>query len=282
MKVQLKKYLIRLVGARLNLLYRVAPHKAAKECFKILATPRGGQIKAEQRTFLYTAQKEKISVGGRQIQTYFWPGGAENVLLVHGWESNAGRWKELVQKLQSENYGVIALDAPAHGDSDGKRFSEPLYGKAIMYLAKKYKPAYAVGHSLGGSTLLLQHHQEKIPYIEKMVLLAPASEMKNIADLLQQRLGLNTRLLAEVEGIFKAEFGYDFYGFSLRKFTKDFELPSLFIHDKDDRTVSYKETMAIMEEWENATLLLTKGLGHTLKSTALNEAIANFLKTGIV
>lgn len=247
-----------------------------------MATPRAGRILDYQRPFLYTAQKEKISVKGRQIQTYFWPGGRQNVLLVHGWESNTSRWKSLVEKLLSEGFGAIALDAPAHGDSSGKRFNQFVYGEAIMKLAEKYKPAYAVGHSLGGSTLLIQHHQERIPYIQKMVLLAPASEMKSIANFLQEKMGLSSELLVDVEKLFQAEFGYDFHGFSLKKFTRDFELPSLFIHDKDDQTVSYKETMAIMDEWENATLLLTKGLGHTLKSDDLNNSIIKFLKTGIV
>lgn len=49
----------------------------------------------------------------------------KKILLVHGWEGQAGNYSELIEKLLVENYTVYSFDGPGHGNSSG--------GKNIMY-----------------------------------------------------------------------------------------------------------------------------------------------------
>lgn len=278
LKKELKKYLAKLEGKRLALLHKYAPEKAAERCLKLFITPRRGEIKKQQEPFLQTAKKEVVTSGGLQIQTYLWPKGGEKVLLVHGWESNTARWKDLIIRLQAENYSVISIDAPAHGSSGGRRFSVPLYGEAIRDIVEKFNPQSAIGHSIGGTTLLYQHYRQSFPYIERMVLLAPASEMIGLMKDFQKTLGLKHDLMRTFEKRFKKEFGYNFAEFSMLELTKSFEITALWIHDKNDKIVNYQETLPVVEQWNNAELLLTEGLGHGLKSEFVYEAVLKFLK----
>lgn len=274
----LKKYLTLFVGKRLNLLYKYNPEKAAKKSFKLFMTPRKGGVRPDQKAFLDEAKAEEIEVDGLKIQSYFWPGGKKKVLLMHGWESNAARWRQLIAQLQTEHYTIISLDAPAHGNSEGKRSDVPLYGKAIEKLADEHKFQFAIGHSLGGLTLLYQLYKKPINSLEKIILLAPAVEMINLIYGFKNKLKLKPGLIEVMEELFEKEYGFNFSEFSMLKLMEDFSIPALFIHDKEDKIVRYKESVSLVEQWSNAELLLTKGLNHSLRGEKVNTMILNFLK----
>lgn len=164
-----KTYLYKIVGFRVNALFKYSPKKAVEKSFKLFSTPRKGKVKPDQKSFLDKARNGKITVQNLEIQTYAWPNTGKTVLLIHGWESNTARWRDLVSALQKENYTVLSLDAPAHGNSEGGMFNVFLYAEAISKLIEKYKPEFAVGHSVGASTLIFQHYNYPSRTLEKMV-----------------------------------------------------------------------------------------------------------------
>ena len=114
----------------------------------------------------------------------------EPILLVHGWESNTHRWKYLIEKLHLKNFNIIAFDAPAHGFSSGKLFNIPLYAECLQKIIELYRPNHIIAHSVGGMTSIF--HQYKYPNleIEKLIVLAPPSEMSIIMRGYQKTLNL--------------------------------------------------------------------------------------------
>jgi len=282
LRKRLKKYLTKLAGRRLNLWYEISPEKAIKKSIDYFLSPRQGKINGEIPLFLTTAnQTEKINIEDKNLQTYIWKRGNKKVLLAHGWESNSSRWEKLIEKLLEENFTVISIDAPAHGKSEGEYSNVPLYGKAIDFLVRKYEINYAIGHSLGGFTLLFQQYQKEIPYLEKMILLAPATEMKNILNGFQQTLGLKNTLMQGMENYFEEKFKYSLSDFSILKLVKENPIPTLFIHDKEDRIVNYQESKNIVNQWKNSELVLTQGLRHGLKGEYVIKIIIEYLKREI-
>lgn len=279
MRKRLKKYLTKLAGRRLNLWYEISPEKAIKKSIDYFLSPRQGKINGEIPLFLTTAnQTEKINIEDKNLQTYIWKRGNKKVLLAHGWESNSSRWEKLIEKLLEENFTVISIDAPAHGKSEGEYSNVPLYGKAIAYLEKKYQINYAIGHSLGGFTLLFQQYQQKFSHLEKMILLAPATEMKNILRNFQHGLGLKSAFMKDFGVYFEEKFNYNLADFSILNAQQEIPVPALFIHDKEDKIVSYKESENIVKHWENAELVLTNGLKHGLRGAYVITIITEYLK----
>ncbi len=279
MRKRLKTYLIKLAGYRLNLLYEISPKRALHKSLDYFLTPQRGKINTEKNSFLDSAhQTEKIKIEDKNLQTYIWKAGEKKVLLAHGWESNSIRWEALGERLLSENYTVISVDAPAHGKSEGKYSNVPLYGKAIAYLERKYQINYAVGHSLGGFTLLFQQYQQEFSHLEKMILLAPATEMKNILRNFQHTLGLKETLMKDFGLYFEEKFNYNLADFSILKAQQKNPIPALFIHDKEDKIVSYKESENIVKHWKNAELVLTNGLKHGLRGAYVITIIMEYLK----
>jgi pimeloyl-ACP methyl ester carboxylesterase len=51
--------------------------------------------------------------------------------LVHGWESNASRWENLLPYLKKSG-STIAIDGPAHGLSSGKEFTQNMQNSFIL------------------------------------------------------------------------------------------------------------------------------------------------------
>lgn len=277
LKKKLKPYIIKLIGKRLNLLYDLSPKKAVDKSFKLFLTPTKGRVREEQRAFLNTADKKFVNIKGQRLQTYRWGSGINKVLLVHGWESNTSRWESLVTRLLKNDFSVISIDAPAHGDSDGKYSNVPLYAEAIAHIIRDDQVKFAVGHSLGGFTLLYAGYQNKLRGLEKLVLLAPATEMKNIVQTFQRTLRLKHELVKGFENEFKSNFGYKLSEFSIQKLMPNFSIPTLFVHDKEDLIVSYKESEQVACQWQQAELLLTHGLKHSLKSEKVDGWVIDFM-----
>ena len=144
----LKKALPKVIGSSINVLAIFAPKIAAKQAFKVFSKPRRGKIGPHHEEFLNPNLEPKISVEEHQIQPYKWSGTGKTILLVHGWESHSHRWKEMIIRLQQENYNIIAFDAPAHGYSSGKYFYVPLYHQALNKMLETYHPDYLIGHSM--------------------------------------------------------------------------------------------------------------------------------------
>ena len=94
-------------------------------------------------------------------ETYNWDGEKETVLLLHGWESNSFRWRNLIGHLKREGYRVLAFDAPAHGHSSGSLFNVIRYTECTQTIVSRYNPDYIIGHSVGGMTAV--YHQYRFP-----------------------------------------------------------------------------------------------------------------------
>lgn len=268
-----------MVGKSLNLLFKFAPEKAVEKSLDIFLSPRRGKITENAEDFLKEADKrELIEIEGSRIQTYFWGTGPKKVLLVHGWESNTYRWKTLIELLQKEDFTIISLDAPAHGNSDGKHSNVPLYTQAVEFLIETHNIQYAVGHSLGGFTLLFHQSLAENTALERMVLLAPAVEMQSILRSFQRTLNLKPSLMKKFEESFEEKYQYKLSEFSFFDRMGESPVSTLFIHDREDRIIPYKETENLVNQMNKANLIATNGLKHGLRSEKIDRSIVEYLK----
>lgn len=165
MKKKIEKALPKIVGKAINTISYVSKEFAANKAMSLFATPRKGKINAAQSKFLQSAETLELEYNGLKIMTYQWAGNGKTVLLVHGWESNSARWKNLMTKLQKHDCNIIALDAPAHGNSGSKQFNALLYAEFINVVSKKFNPEIIIGHSVGGmASVFFQKKTSIVPF----------------------------------------------------------------------------------------------------------------------
>ena len=149
--------IIKLIGSTLNGISYISPKYASKLAINLFSKPRKGKITEEQLPLLESAFIEEHTYNDLSIMTYRWIGKGKTILLVHGWESNSARWEFLIKEFKIKGYTIVALDAPAHGNSGGKFFNAVLYAEFINVVANKFQPEIIIGHSVGGMALSLIH-----------------------------------------------------------------------------------------------------------------------------
>jgi len=278
MKKTARSLYIKSIGLSLNLLSLAFPKKATSLAYGLFSEPRSGKlIPTQLPKILQEAQPEQITHGDSFFQTYTWKGNDTVILLVHGWESNAARWENLLPFLKKSGSTIVAMDAPAHGLSSGKEFSIPQYAEFIHIAVEKFKPNYLIGHSIGGQTCLYYQSLYQNDAIEKMVILGSPSDFNIILSNFVSLLQLNTTIAQNIENHYLNHFQLDIHEFSSRLFAETINTKGFIAHDTEDIVVKIGEAKKIASTWKNAVLLETKGLGHSMHDAHLYQKVSQFL-----
>lgn len=266
-------------GVYFNILALFSKKLAGEKAITLFSSPRKGNVLPIQASFLKEAEDIMIEVGGKQIQTYSWAGTKEPVLLLHGWESNSFRWRNLIRFLREANFAIVAFDAPAHGNSSGGIFNVPLYAECTQHIVKHFNPSYIIGHSVGGMTAV--YHQYIYPHnsIQKIVTIGAPSEFYELMEHYQKLVGFNKRVLASIDDYVQKHFGYGIQDFSSSKFAQKIQIEGLLVHDIEDPITPYHNSEKVHANWKNSKLISTRGLGHSMHQDKVNNQIIDFLKS---
>jgi abhydrolase domain-containing protein 6 len=104
---------------------------------------------------LASVEKKQVVVGDFTVP-YLEGGKGETVFLIHGFQSNKDIWIRLAAQLTA-HYHVIAIDLPAHGDSNilmEQSYTIPEQAQrvvAVMDALHLMEPVHLMGHSMGGA-----------------------------------------------------------------------------------------------------------------------------------
>ena len=250
----------------------VAPPLSVRLAARLWCTvPTGSGRRRDDRPIpgLFVDPSEVGSValpGGRRVVTETWGEGLP-IYLVHGWGGWRGQLGAFVEPLLSRGYRVVAFDAPSHGES-GPGLLGPGHStlaemaEALRAVVETHgKPAGIVGHSLGCAAVAVAVQDgldsPKLGFVAPTV--EPISHTRDMARALgfseRTRVGLLRRLEAMV--------GRPMADFDLLAMPDRAALPpTLVVHDRDDREISYDEAERLVASWPQADLVSTEGLGH--------------------
>ncbi|SDB67035.1 Serine aminopeptidase, S33 [Flavobacteriaceae bacterium MAR_2010_188] len=269
---------IKLVGNLFNVISFVSVGFAAERAIHLFTRPRKKRLNEEQRDFLNTAFKEELMLDKIHIMTYRWLGQKDTILLLHGWESNASRWKKIIQNLNKKGHGVIAIDAPGHGYSGSKTFNAVLYADCINVVVKRFKPTILIAHSVGGMAAGIFINKYQVTSINKLVLLGAPSEFKDVFKRYTDMMGYNKRILKKTRTLIMERFGREPEEFSTSKYLQSVDSKGLIIHDEDDDVIPYNDALTIKDSYKNSLLITTKGLGHSLTDDSVSQHIYEFIE----
>ncbi|RDI58246.1 alpha/beta fold hydrolase [Flavobacterium glaciei] len=266
------------IGLYINLLSFIYPKKASQLAYSFFSEPREGKLSKDKLPeTLQEAQSEMFQLNQDFFHTYTWKGNDTVILLVHGWESNASRWENLLPYLKKSGSTIIAIDGPAHGLSSGKEFNIPQYAEFIHIAVQKFKPQYLIGHSIGGKTCLYYQSVYQSDAVKKMVILGAPSDFKIILNNYIALLSLNSKISKSLETHYLTNFKLSLEQFSGKIFASKLNTKGFIAHDIDDTVVLFEEGKKIAEAWKNVTFIETKGLGHSMHDDELYKKVSHFL-----
>lgn len=205
---------------------------------------------------LEEAHRSSVDVDGTRVATYAW-GEGPTVLLVHGWNSHVGYMTGFVPPLLGRGFRVVALDAPAHGRSQGERTDIFEIRNALLAVADRLCPiGGVVAHSLGSLASL--HAAVHGLEAAARVLISPGVRLESLVRAFVSQVGLRSSTADELQRRVARFVGEDFYG----DLWKGDDAPTLVIHDRNDREIPHEEGRQVAARLPGARLSTTEGLGH--------------------
>ena len=261
----------------MGLLGRAAPGLAARAAAELLTRPGGRNPPQPWELEPPAVEPRAMALrGGLRSLAYGESGPV--VLAQHGWRGRPTQFGRVAAALVASGYRLIALDAPGHGRSPGRRATPRLLADSILAAASNFPEVHAVvGHSLGGAGAAIS--LELGLAASRLVLIASPSRPSRFIVEYAERLGLPGRARCALEQWFDAHAGRpaaELDPLSLR-FAGDVEV--LVIHDRGDDVIPVGESQLLEPAWPGARFLYTSGLGHRdlLADSTVVAAIAEFI-----
>lgn len=247
----------------IKILSFLLPKLVVSMAYKQLTNPQIKKLRSHEMLVLDKATKETLPFKGFDIQLYTWQGGENKVLLVHGWEGQAGNFADLIEKLIQKNYTIYAFDAPSHGFSSKGKTSLFEFIDLVDLLIKKYQVTKLVSHSFGGvaTTYALSVSQEVL--IEKYLLFTVPDKFSERIDDVTDAVGITERVKRKLVQKFEDETNMSVNAMNVSDFVKNVNVRhALIIQDVKDRIIPIARAKNVQRNWKNSALLEIQGTGH--------------------
>lgn len=248
--------------------------------FKPAPTP---VLKREQALMNAADTRHELRWNQQRVIVYSW-GSGPLLVLIHGWGARASRLCHFVPTLTALGYRVLAVDAPAHGQSSGKRTSLLDLKDMLIQLQQNYGPVEGmIAHSFGALALVhsLAHGLE----MNKAVLISMPSRFADLVERYAHSLKLNPAVHAALKkrlhrkfALYGADFDEVARHFSPVYYASTIKARTLILHDQEDKQVPFVESAELAAAWPQATFIASNGLGHQriLTDAGSANAIATF------
>ena len=274
----MRSLILALVKIYLRILGYLAPKVAGRQGFALFCTPRfRALVPPAGQTVLDRAESLDLRVEEERVVGYRWRRAEQEaaplVILVHGWESRAGRLTQWVDPLLAAGFQVAAFDAPAHGSSEGKRSNPLKFAKALIALAEEAGPVTGlVGHSVGGLSsilalgggALLHRPNLAAPPLKarRLVVVAGAESGVDATAMFCRVLGLNTAFHQRMLDAVEETVGIPMSALDSHRLFPNQPLPTLWFHDPEDNEVPFQGAEKMAQASSQVTLEEAPGLGH--------------------
>jgi len=265
----------------------------------------------------------QIKLSNRQVLRGIINSPGENIragiILVHGIGEHIQRYAHWIKRLNEKGFGVVGVDLPGHGKSDGKRGvlnSYSLTDEMLDFLIAEFSktfpgiPVFVYGHSLGGG-IVLQYLLKKKPNIRGAIVTSPwlklafepskaklmlAGIMKGIYPSLVQPSGLIVKYISHdqkvIDNYLSDPLNHDkisvglFHsavsaaGYSLSN-AGELKVPLLLMHGSDDMLTSPEGSRVFASKASLAELKIWDGGFHELHNETFNEDVFSYLANWI-
>jgi pimeloyl-ACP methyl ester carboxylesterase len=235
------------------------PATTVEAAFELFSRPRRHQRTDAELALLARAERSLVPHGAEELALWSW-GTGPIVLMVHGWEGRGSQFHAFVPRLLKRGLRVVAMDAPAHGDSSGTATSIPDMAAAVLTVAGAIgEIAALIGHS-GGSAASVYAFTRGLTVTASAHLAGPCSLERGV-ERFCSAAGLTNADRVAFRGRVEDFIGMRLCDTDLAKLS----LPghsALLLHDRTDREVPFIEAELLAAAWQTATLTPIEGVGH--------------------
>lgn len=264
----------------IHLLAQIFPNWFINRAYDALTTPRNFPLKPHEEELLNQGKKDLLPFQGFDIQTYQWGNGKKHILLVHGWEGNAGNFAKLIPVLIENGFTVHAFDGPSHGNSSKGNTSLYEFIQLTKHLLEKQKMHHVISHSFGSVATLISLGRSPEIEIEKYVGITVPNKFRERLEEVIRFLGLPNRVLEGLIKRIEANGNIVVDDVNVADYAPKSSIQkALLLHDIKDRVLPIEKTEQVAKAWPIAKLTRIENTGHfrILKSEEVAQRIVDFL-----
>jgi len=257
---------LKLIRLYFSIVSPLAPTLAIRSAHRLFHYPINSKRKNKNEVALPSVQKFDIPLyNNLTLQGYRWGKTSHpKVLLVHGWSTTSRSMSHFTDILLKNNYQVISYDALRHGNSKGHFSDLAGWADFVQAVIRHIDQVECiVAHSFGGVAVTVA---SKLGLdTKKLVLVAPIHDISSVADNFAEHLYIPLNIVKEMRTFTWEQNKVHFsqYGTNWHDIVNsDFHVPTLLIHDTDDREIGIEHSKQICKMWPWAKLVKTEGLGH--------------------
>lgn len=248
---------------------------------RIFSAPMKIDIPERELMMRNSSKKERLMLPEckKEIQVYIYGYSKKKVLLVHGWAGRGTQLFQIADKVLENRMMVISFDAPAHGLSTGKRTNMQEFLEAIREIDKKYGPFdAAIGHSYGGMSLI--NAVADGLQVNTLTTIGADNSIRKIFSYLVGKMELNEEIAKRLGNAFEKKYQIKLDSLTSEHKAVHVHIPTLVIHDSEDRFVDVSSAVDIRQSLKKGELLITHGLGHhrIFKDQYIIQRIINFIQ----
>ncbi|MBL7544230.1 MAG: alpha/beta hydrolase [Bdellovibrionaceae bacterium] len=254
------------------------PRQVACWAKNLFLTPERIARPTSEHDYFVTSKKHKFKNG---IAGFEWGQPTHPlVILLHGWSGRGTQLGAFAAPLVNKGFRVVAVDGPAHGDSEGTHTHVGQFAQFLIDLQMQLGPYKGIiAHSFGaGCSILSAARGLKV---EKIVIVAGPSRYEKVVDYFLSTLKLSSRCRQIFKDDLKKLVNLPISDMNVGIIGKTLSIPTLILHDKDDKEVPVAAAEEIKNHWPQAQLIITSGLGHRriLKDPTVTETAAKFISS---
>lgn len=242
------------------------PVKAGEKAFRLFQRTRKLPFKKAELEFYQQARKFEVVHPTENVHAYELgdPVG-KLVILVHGWDSNAGSMSAIANTLAREGHRVVALDLPAHGHStlthtNLRECREALC--ALIYHLRPSAPFSVISHSFGSAVAAMALSGTRYT-VDNFIMLTSPNRLIDVFDEFKNQIALGEQAYQEVlqQAFTLLKEPVENVQVEAKALKMNYN-KMLIIHDIHDKILPFSNSERLNEVLPNTQLIALKKTGH--------------------
>lgn len=264
-----------------KILSKIFPGLFVSIAFDKLANPQIRKLREREIEILKTSKEEDLTFLGFNIKTYHWQGSKDSILLIHGWEGQAGNFSDLVLELQKEDYNIYAFDAPSHGFSSKGKTSLMEFTQLVGELIHRYNVKKLISHSFGGVATSYALFQNQNMKIDKYALITTPDKFSERIDDVAKQYGIDQKVIDKLITRIEKDYQIKVNELNVSNFVKSIRVKeALIIHDTNDKVIPIERSKNVYNNWKECKFIEVQGTGHfrILRDENILKTVIEFIR----
>ncbi|MEM9990759.1 MAG: alpha/beta fold hydrolase, partial [Bacteroidota bacterium] len=232
---------------------------------------------------LDAASTRNIQIKQFDIMQYEWGAAHERrVLLVHGWEGQAGNFAALIHPLLEMDYRILAFDAPAHGRSS-KEHKTNMF-EFIDFLAqqvRQFNPDVIISHSFGSVQTASIFRKYPDLSVSKWFAITTPFAFQDYINGVTQFFGISKQVERKLIQRLERQLGESMHDATMQNYAKTLQNIGdiLIAHSKSDKILNIEGARKTHQAFKQSRLVELNNMGHyrILWSDEILELLGNYL-----